>query len=144
MAESQEDKNAKLTLDQILKNLSSDGFSQSLDNLVGIWSEQGLSRVEIEAMLKKLHQRDAERLTHMDRLRQVAQEIEGRMKEREAIQQQARMVIAKLDIEIANLKGRIAELGKVGADLDESIQRRRERIEQLEQELAVLEAGAVT
>jgi len=128
-------KAAQLTLDQILKNLSSDGFSRSLDSLVGILNEQGKSKEEIQQMLAELQKRDEERAQQMAELRQEAEKIEQQMTGRAEIENQARMVLAKLDIEIATLKGRLAEQAKTSATLDERISRREDEIERLEQEL---------
>src|SRR5262249_32148024 len=89
-------KAAQLNLDQILKNLSSDGFSRSLDSLVGILNEQGKSKAEIQQMLAELQKRDEERAHQMAQLRQEAEKIEQQMTGRAEIENQARMVIAKL------------------------------------------------
>ncbi len=130
-----------LTLDQLLNNLNSEGFSKTLDNLVGVLNEQGKSKEEIQQTLADLRKRDEARLAQMEKLQQAVTAREGDLKKRADEEAKQKIALSKIDIEIATLKGRLAEQQKVGRDIDASMAARQKKIDELDALLANMNKG---
>jgi len=95
-------------LDKILKKAGSEELSKSLATLIDIWTKQGKSKSEIEAMLNEFQQREEERRAQLEAL---DKKIEDREKDLQATDLQLKQleeIRARIKLEIATLQGRIA------------------------------------
>jgi peptidoglycan hydrolase CwlO-like protein len=134
---------AKSALDKILKTLTSDDFSNSTNTLIGIWNDQGKSPEEIKQLLDEFQKRESARVAQLKDLKGKLDQIMAWVAGRDDLINQSKVVEAKLDLEIATLKGRLAERQAATANLEKSISdhqakiaARQKMIDDLERQIA--------
>ena len=125
----------KSRLEKILETLKSDAFSTTAGSLIEIWRDGGKSEEEIKELLAQFQEREKKRVERLEALRDEAKRIEACLEDKQELLERSELIVAKLDNEIAGLKGRIAERQLMIADLKKRAEDREKEAEALQDDI---------
>lgn len=135
MTEEPNNNGAGSLVDRILKNLSSEQFSQGTAKLIDILKGQGRSQEEIEKALGDLQASDQAHLEEIGKQEEIIKAAKEKVAANDAAFLKLRQAEAQLTIEDARIRGRISERDAALADLEKSIADRQQAIDERQQEI---------